>query len=106
MPNPSPVILRGFPVPVTHLKDLPYSSPDNSTLLADLYLPHTEASSQPHPTILWLHPGGWIAGNRHRSPNLSRFFAQRGFAMATIDYRLSRQAIFPAALQDVIAAVA
>jgi acetyl esterase/lipase len=104
MPNPSPIILRGFPARVTHLKDLTYSTPTGTPLLADLYLPHQQ--TYPAPVILWLHPGGWIAGDRHRAPHLSRFFAERGFAMATIDYRLSREALFPAALHDVIAAIA
>jgi acetyl esterase/lipase len=104
MPRFSPVILRGFPAHVTHIKDLTYVNPSGSPLFADLYFP--DQHEYPLPVILWLHPGGWIAGNRHRAPDLTRFFAQRGFAMATIDYRLSREAIFPAALDDVIAAIA
>jgi acetyl esterase/lipase len=103
MPPLSPIILRGFPNRVTRINDLPYSSPSGTPLLADLYLPHEQEA--PFPVILWLHAGGWIAGDRHRAPDLSRYFAQRGFAMASIDYRLSREALFPAALHDVIAAI-
>ncbi|MDE3196907.1 MAG: alpha/beta hydrolase, partial [Acidobacteriota bacterium] len=45
------------------------------------------------------------AGDRRTGPDLSRFIAERGFAMVSIDYRLSREAVFPAALEDVKAAV-
>jgi acetyl esterase/lipase len=105
-PHFSPLILRGFPCRVIHHQALTYSSPAaHNPLLADLFLPDPQDAPGPLPIVLWLHSGGWIAGDRHRSPNLSRFFAERGFAMASIDYRLSRQAIFPAALHDVIAAI-
>ena len=38
-------------------------------------------------------------------PDLSRFFAERGFAMVSIDYRLSEEAVFPAPIEDVKTAV-
>jgi acetyl esterase/lipase len=39
------------------------------------------------------------------APDLSRFFAERGFAMVSIDYRLSEEAVFPAPIEDVKTAV-
>ena len=39
------------------------------------------------------------------APDLSRFFAERGFAMVSIDYRLSDEAVFPAPIEDVKTAV-
>ena len=39
------------------------------------------------------------------APDLSRFFAERGFAMVSIDYRLSDEAVFPAPIEDVNSAV-
>ena len=88
---------------VHRIDDLIYSSPGGRALLADLYLPVNPPS--PPATVLFLHAGGWIAGDRRRGPDLSRHFAERGLAMASIDYRLSREAIFPAALDDVVAAI-
>lgn len=72
-------------------------------LLADIYLPCGVAG--PVPVIIWLHGGGFRIGDRKLAPDLSRFFARRGFAMISIDYRLSGEAIFPAAIQDVKAAL-
>ena len=44
-------------------------------------------------------------GDRRLAPDLKRFFAARGFAMASIEYRLTGEAIFPAQLHDVKTAI-
>jgi acetyl esterase/lipase len=72
-------------------------------LRADVYLPLGIA--HPLPVVVWLHPGGWVEGDRGTGPDLTRFFAERGFAMISIDYRLSSQAVFPAALEDIRSAI-
>lgn len=80
-----------------------YAHASGRPLRADLYLPSGRRA--PSPLVVWLHSGGWRIGDRRRAPDLSRHFAARGFAMASIDYRLSREAIFPAQLHDVKAAI-
>jgi acetyl esterase/lipase len=80
-------------------------------LLLDLYLPARGAA--PAPAIVYLHGGGWAVGTRRRfgrafaswSPTPLDLLAQAGFAVATVDYRLSGEARFPAQLHDVKAAV-
>lgn len=99
----SPLIIRGFPCRVKRIDDLVYSSQHGRPLLADLYLP--EEPPRPLPVVLYLHSGGWLRGDRRTCPDLARFFAERGIAMLSIDYRLSDEAIFPAALDDVFAAI-
>jgi acetyl esterase/lipase len=89
-------------MPVTIVRDLVYATPDGVALHADLFLPETSASV---PAIVWVHGGGWRAGSRRVAPDLSRFFADRGFAMVAVDYRLSRRAVFPAPIEDVKTAV-
>jgi acetyl esterase/lipase len=83
--------------------DLVYSNAGGRPRLLDLYLPR--GAARPLPVIMWLHAGGWRSGDRKQAPDLSRHFAAQGFAMASIDYRLSREAIFPAQLHDVKAAI-
>ena len=85
------------------IPDQLFSSPNGRSLMADLYLPR--ASLRPLPVIVYLHGGGWRIGDRRLAPDLKRFFARSGFAMASIEYRLSGEAIFPAALEDVKTAV-
>jgi acetyl esterase/lipase len=99
----SPLTLRGFPCTVDRINDVVYSSPGGVPQLADLYIPRE--APRPVPVILFLHAGGWAAWDRRFGPDLSRFFAARGLAMVSIDYRLSSQAIFPAALEDVKSAI-
>ncbi|MBT9383415.1 alpha/beta hydrolase [Pseudooceanicola sp. CBS1P-1] len=82
--------------------DLVYSRAGGQDRLADLYLPE---GAGPHPVILFLHGGGWRFGDRRLAPDLGRFFADKGFAMVSIDYRLSDEAKFPAAVIDVKTAI-
>lgn len=50
----------------------------------DLVLP---SSDRPTPLVVYIHGGGWITGSRKGTPDLANYFAERGYAMATIDYR-------------------
>jgi arylsulfatase A len=69
----------------------------------DLWKPKT--TSQPLPAILCIHGGGWYKGERSNMANLAQALAAKGFVAATISYRLSGEAKFPAAMQDCKAAV-
>src|SRR5829696_2873512 len=91
------------PAGVRLIRDLEYATPAGASLRADLHLP--DPARIPAPAIVWIHGGGWRFGNRRVGPGLSRFFAARGFAMAAIDYRLTRRAIFPALIEDVKTAI-
>jgi acetyl esterase/lipase len=93
-----------MPYPVRVVRDLLFAAPGGVPLHADLFLP--QETHRAPPVILWVHAGGWRFGSRHLAPDLSRFFAERGFAMAAIDYRLTRHATFPAQLEDVRTAIA
>jgi acetyl esterase/lipase len=88
---------------IERIDDLVYASPGGRSLLADLYLP--AEGSGPWPVIVWIHGGGWRFGDRRQCPDLSRNFASRGFAMASIDYRLTTDAIFPSQIEDVKSAI-
>lgn len=70
-----------------------------------MQLVYPKNSTGRDPAIIWLHGGGWSAGNRTLTPGLDRWFAAEGFVMVSIDYRLSGQATFPAPLFDVRAAI-
>jgi len=95
-------------VPVRRVPDVVYGDvPGYRPLELDLYLP--EAAS-PVPVIVHVHGGGWRRGSRrHPLPALGPDFydrlASQGFAVAAVDYRLSGEARYPAALEDVRAAV-
>lgn len=90
-------------VTVRRLPPQTYASPGGVALHADVYVP--EGTTAPPPVIVWIHGGGWRSGSRELAPDLNRFFAERGFAMVAIDYRLSRVALFPAQIEDVRTAI-
>ena len=81
---------------------LVYAERETGPLHMDLYRPAGERLA---PVVLFMHGGGWFTGDRTLAPDLRRYFADRGIAMASIDYRLSHHAIFPAQLHDVRSAV-
>ncbi len=71
------------------------------SLLLDLYLPEDVAS--PLPLIVWIHGGAWREGTKEH-PRALRLVSD-GYAVASVEYRLSQEAIFPAQIHDCKAAV-
>jgi acetyl esterase/lipase len=92
---------------VRFLGDLEYARAGDKALLLDLYLPQTgpglPTGHGPWPTIVWIHGGAWRMGSKD-NPHAARQ-AQRGYAVASIGYRLSQEATFPAQIHDCKAAV-
>lgn len=82
-------------------RDLVYARVNGKALHLDLILPPD--AKGPTPVILWVHGGAWAAGNKNSIPRND--FLEHGFALASVQYRLSGEAIFPAAIQDCKAAV-
>lgn len=85
------------------VKTLVYSSPSGKDLLLDLYVP--QGLSRKAPVIVFLHGGGWSGGTRTTGPDFKQFFVQDGFAMASIEYRLTPSITFPSNVEDVKTAV-
>ena len=79
---------------------LTYASGSGHAL--NLFRPST--GSGPFPTVVWIHGGGWRGGSR-QDVNQARRLVCRGYAVASIDYRLSGTDVFPAQIHDVKAAV-
>ncbi len=80
--------------------DLEYARPDGQPLRLDLYLPAVPAGA---PLIVWVHGGAWRSGSKAENP-LAPLVA-RGFALASVDYRLTPVAPFPANVHDLKAAI-
>ena len=71
------------------------------SLKLDLYLPDAEVKNPP--LIVYVHGGAWRAGSRDKVP--VRVLVDAGFAIASVDYRLSPEAVFPAQVHDIKAAI-
>lgn len=74
-------------------------------LRARLYTPTERLGTEPAPTMLFIHGGGWMYGDLTSHDPACRFIAeQSGVQLLAIDYRLSPEHKFPAALEDCRAA--
>jgi acetyl esterase/lipase len=78
------------------LSNQEYARPDGIPLLFDLYHP----GGGELPLVVFLHGGGWISGEREMYGEEAHWFANYGFATATVDYRLAPLYPFPAAVED------
>ena len=84
--------------------DVVYHTVNGRELKADLYRP--EGSTVPTRTaVVLVHGGGWIVGDRHMMEGIASQFAAKGFLAVAVEYRLVREAHWPAQLDDVTAAV-
>jgi len=90
------LLLTGFGLADTKvLKDIEFAVVDGHSLKLDLYLPKQEQNLR---LIMWIHGGGWQAGDKSRCyiSEITKY----GFAVASISYRLTDKAIFPAQIHD------
>ena len=76
---------------------------DDRTLEMDIYRPKKTWGTLP--AIVCIHGGGWAKGNRLNHARVAQALAARGYVAATISYRLSGEAQFPAQIHDCKAAV-
>jgi acetyl esterase/lipase len=101
-----------FPDGVVATPDVEYANlPGFRPLLLDIYRQAGGGGEQPRPLIVYVHGGGWQHGDSRTTGAFTNFpgvlaaLAARGYVVASIDYRLSGEARYPAAVQDVNAAI-
>ncbi|MBS0205435.1 MAG: alpha/beta hydrolase [Planctomycetes bacterium] len=101
-----PLFLLGF-VSITSIADgsdvtldIPYATVNGHVLKLDLHLP---AGKERPKLIVWVHGGAWRAGSKKDMP-LGKLL-EAGYAVASVDYRLSPQAPFPAQVHDIKGAI-
>lgn len=99
-----PVVPVAFPKGVKGYRDIVYQQINGHVpQVVDIYVP---ASKGPHPLVLYIHGGGWVGGHTRHSGALADFprvlaaLAAEGFTVASLEYRLSGDARFPAQVQD------
>ncbi len=85
-------------------ENIVYAKYGDRELALDLYRPK-DIGDRKLPAIVCIHGGGWWQGNRTNHTRVAQALAARGFVAATISYRLSGEAPFPAQIHDCKAAV-
>jgi acetyl esterase/lipase len=96
VPEPSPDVARS-------LDAIAYATASPLERL-DLRLP--ASGSGPFPLVVFIHGGSWERGDRALTPGSPAMaLIAAGFAVASVDYRMSQEAVFPAQIQDIEAAI-
>jgi acetyl esterase/lipase len=96
-PAPGEAVARQVP-------DVDYARVGEHRLMLDLFLPsQPDGAARQPPLVVWLHGGAWRSGSRKDMPLGG--LVERGYAVASVDYRLSPVARFPAQVHDVKAAI-
>jgi pectinesterase len=81
-----------------------YSKIGKRELHLDLFYP-VEQKAQTYPGVILVHGGGWRSGDKSQSVPMAQWLAARGYVTAAVEYRLSTEALYPAAVHDLKAAI-
>ncbi len=99
------LIETDFPLPddIKEYKDLVYKTIEGKDLKLDIY--HQKDVSKATPLIIFIHGGAWKKGDKHSYWPYLIPYAEKGYITATIQYRFTDVAIYPAQLNDVISSI-
>jgi len=98
-----PLIALGCVAPFEE-RDVAYDARFGGATRLDLYLPDDDGAA--HPAVMFIHGGSWRAGDKNHFINAGRRLARSGYAVASINYRLLPDGVFPNNLSDCLCALA
>lgn len=100
-PQTNPV-LGIFPEGTVLHGNIPYNNDTLKKHVLDIYMPANAGGKVP--LVIFIHGGGWLSNDKYADMGyMKKTVAEivgSGFALASIDYRFSTQAVFPAQIQD------
>jgi acetyl esterase/lipase len=103
----TPQKTNNFPAGTTVEENIPYANDTLKKHQLDIYLPPVKKLS--YPLIIWVHGGAWMLNDKHADMSYMtatiKMFMDKGYVLASIDYRHSTTAVFPANIQDCYRAI-
>lgn len=96
--KPAPPPLK-VPDSIEIVRDIEYGTGGGRPLKLHLVRPK-KTPNEPMPLLVWVHGGGWTAGNKDSGLPRLIPYVERGYIGATIEYRFSQEAPFPAQIED------
>ncbi len=107
-PRPEPIVLqeliRPLAIPAVRFEERTFASYQDLELTLDVY--HPAYLHDAIPAVVVVHGGGWRDGSNNEFAALNAYLASRDYVVAAINYRLAPRWRFPAAADDVKAAIA
>ena len=95
-------VVNLFPAGTVLKANIPYNNDTLQKHLLDIYLPANTKGKVP--LVIFIHGGGWLSNDKYADMGYMKKtvaeIVSSGFALASIDYRFSTQAVFPAQMQD------
>lgn len=91
------------PPNIQGFKDIEYKNVNGKSLQIDVY--KKKELKEKAPLLVFIHGGGWRSGKRQDYLVYSLDYAEKGYVTATVSYRLKKDSIYPAAIEDVMDAV-
>jgi len=98
------VVEPKLPAGVTAHENLVYARDGGRQLHLDLFTP-LKKSPKGYPGVLLIHGGGWRSGYRQMEWPMAQHLAAQGYVTATVEYRLSTEALYPTGIHDLKAAI-
>ncbi len=98
------IVPDSMPGNIWDKRDIPYCNTGTRELKLDIFYPSNYLQRR-YPAVLIIHGGGWRSGNRAQHIPLAEHLASLGYICFTVEYRLSTEALYPAAVYDLKAAV-
>ncbi len=97
-----PFVSEAFPKGTVFYQNIPYANDTLKKHLLDIYLPPN--ASPATPLVIWVHGGAWMVNDKYADMSYMtgtiKAILEKGYALASIDYRHSTTKIFPAQIQD------
>jgi acetyl esterase/lipase len=90
---------RVVPEDLELIRDVVYGKGGDKELKLDILRPK-QPPAEPMPVVVYIHGGAWKAGSKAGMPPLCNRLAQQGYFCASVEYRFSQEAVFPAQIED------
>lgn len=105
LPGPKP-LSNVVPEGIEAKRDIPYVGTENPRQKLDLYLPKKRNDDKPLPVVVFIHGGGWKAGDKASGlRNIAPYVSSGDYAGVSVGYRLTNEAQWPAQIHDCKAAI-
>jgi acetyl esterase/lipase len=94
---------NSIPFPYRIVSNITYLTANNFEAKLDVY--SRMDASEPQPTLIWIHGGGWTGGNKESQMFSLVPYMEMGWNVVNVEYRLARVSLAPAAVEDCLCAL-